>query len=266
MSFVLSKIFWMLVAPANFLALLLLLGAFMAVARGEAWRRWGRRICFVVALAWFAIGVFPVGAWLVKPLEDRYPPETPARVDGVILLAGDENPRLTAARQQPAITTSARRYVAFASLAQAYPDARLAFVGGYPDLAADSALSNAAVARQALTELGIAPERVVYEDKSRNTFENAVYAMDVVKPRKEENWLLVTSAYHMPRALQCFRAAGWTIFPATTDYLSPANHDAKIHFSIFEHLPPLHYAVHEYYGLVAYWLMGRISWPWGASS
>lgn len=63
-------------------------------------------------------------------------------------LAGNENPRLTAARQQPAITTSARRYVAFASLAQAYPDARLAFVGGYPDLAADSALSNAAVARQ----------------------------------------------------------------------------------------------------------------------
>lgn len=265
MSFILSKIFWLLVAPANFLTLLLALGACMAAARGEAWRRRGRRVCLAVAVAWFAIGLFPVGAWLIQPLEDRFPPETPARVDGVILLAGDENPRLTAARHQPAITTSARRYVAFASLAQAYPDARLAFVGGYPDFAADSALSNAAVARQALTGLGIAPERVVYEDKSRNTFENAVYAMDVVKPRKEENWLLVTSAYHMPRALQCFRAAGWTVYPATTDYFSAEGENAKIRFSIFEHLPPLHYAVHEYYGLVAYWLMGRIRWPWGAS-
>lgn len=262
MSFVIPKIVWAIVAPANLFALLLLLGGFWAISHDEGKQLRGRKMCFALAVLAFSVALFPVGRWMLLPLENRFPPERPEHVDGIILLAGDENPELTEARRQPVLGSTARRYVTFAALAREYPQARLAFIGGSNELMPTTELSNAAIGKRALTSMGISPERVTYEEKSRNTYENASFATEIIKPKRDQNWLLVTSAFHMPRALLCFRKDGWRIYPATTDYHSPGAFKTDVGFNLFDHLLGIELAMHEYFGIVEYWIMGRIDWPW----
>lgn len=258
MSFILSKILWPFVAPGNVLVLLFLIAAFASVAQSEGGRQFGRRLGFVLALGLFLIAVLPVGEWLLTPLENRFPPERPERVDGIILLAGDESPGLTAARGQPVMLEAAARYIAFATLAREYPQARLAFVGGTNALNPITNVTNETIARQTLEGLGVAPERMTYEDASRNTYENAVFAAKLLKPQPEQNWLLVTSAFHVPRAMGCFRKGGFNVFPAPTAYRTPGTWASPIRFDLVDHLAEISTAVKEYVGLIAYRAMGRL--------
>jgi uncharacterized SAM-binding protein YcdF (DUF218 family) len=67
--------------------------------------------------------------------------------------------------------------------------------------------------------LGVAPDAILEEQRSRNTHENAVEAWRVLEPRGARRILLVTSALHMPRAAALFRAQGFEVVPAPTDWL-----------------------------------------------
>jgi uncharacterized SAM-binding protein YcdF (DUF218 family) len=84
-----------------------------------------------------------------------------------------------------------------------------------------------------------------------------------VKPAPDQTWLLVTSAFHMPRAMACFRKAGWNVAPATIGYLTDGTFSTRLQFNLGEHLMEMAWAEHEYYGLLAYWLMGYTDslWP-----
>lgn len=263
MNFILSKIIWVIISPSNALLLLLLLGAFLSVAQRENWRRFGRRLCFTVALLFFLIAVFPVSDWLLIPLENRHPAVRPDRVDGILLLGEDEKPRISHARGQPVTYLSGQNYVTFAALAREYPKAHLVFAGGSGLLAPDPNIKDAEVARRALAGMGVPVDRMVFEDQSRNTYENAVKAAALVHPTPQQTWLLVASARHMPRSLGCFRKAGWNIFPATTGYLTDGVFSARLTFNLGEHLYYANRAVHEYVGLLAYRLMGYTDklWP-----
>lgn len=262
MSFILSKVLWMFAAPGNLLVLLLIVGAFMSVAHRVTWQIAGRRLCFAVAFILFLIAVFPVGDWALTPLENRFPPVKPDKVDGIILLGGDENPMLTEARDTPSVRSSASRYISFAVLARKYPNARLVYTGGSALLTRTSDISEGEVAKRVTTALGIPVSRITFEDKSRNTHENAMMSAAIVQPKPEENWLLITGAYHMPRSIGCFRQAGWNVYPMPSDYISTGKFISSIHFNLAEHLIGLTTAVHEYTGLLAYWAMGYIASPW----
>jgi len=65
---------------------------------------------------------------------------------------------------------------------------------------------------------GAAPERILIQNASRNTYENAVFTRDLLKPRPEDRWLLVTSAYHMPRAIGIFPHVGFAVIPFSVDF------------------------------------------------
>ena len=263
MSFVASKILWVFASPGNLLVLLLVAGAFFGVAHDERHRTWGRRICFTVALLLFLISMFPVGNWLLVPLENKFPPQKPDHVAGILLIGGDEKPQRSEARGQPVFMDSGRRYIMFASLARQYPQAKLVFSGGSPLLTPNSKMKDAEVAKQALANIGMPVDKVMFEEQSRNTRENAVNAFAMVKPDPSETWLLVTSAFHMPRALAVFRKAGWNIEPATTGYVTDGKFSTQLDFNLGEHVQQMTWAVHEYYGLLAYWLMGYTDslWP-----
>jgi uncharacterized SAM-binding protein YcdF (DUF218 family) len=263
MTYIFSKLVTLIAAPVNLFCLLLLLGGFAAISHDERWQRSGRRLCFVLALLLFFISVLPVGQWLMMPLENCFPPQKLDHVDGVILLAGDEDPFLTQARHQPALGDTALRYITFAALAKEYPKARLVFTGGNNSLLPRSALSNGDVARMALKDVGVSLERMTYEDASRNTYENAVFSHALVKPQAGQKWLLVTSAIHMPRALMTFRKAGWPVFPAPTDYYTAPSAPKLIEFNPLFHLREMNLAFHEYVGLLEYRVLGRTDklWP-----
>src|SRR5690606_22170344 len=109
-----------------------------------------------------------------------------------------------------------------------------------------------------LKAAGVAPERIVLESQSRNTFENALYLRDLLEPRPGNQWLLVTSAWHMPRAVGAFRQAGFSVIAWPTDYRTRGAGDLARPFdTMTEGLRRTDMAVREWIGLVAYRMLGR---------
>eukprot|EP01037_Dinobryon_pediforme_P015163 gene15163-15305_t len=255
MFFYLSKILWFVAAPSNFIGLLLLVG--VIVLRGK-WRR-GATLIATVTYALCAIG--PGGAWLLRPLEDRFaiPAET-AAPDGIIVLGGALLDEVSNARGAVTLGESGTRMTQFVALSRRFPQSRLVFSGGSGNLLG-VASNEAETARKLLTSLGVDPQRMVYEDKSRNTWENAVFSDELLRPKAGDHWILVTSAYHMPRAVGAFRKAGFDVTPWPAGYLTTGqqtdywqlNVEASTGSRVFD------IAVREWVGLVAYHLTGKTS-------
>jgi len=97
----------------------------------------------------------------------------------------------------------------------------------------------------------------VFEDASRNTVENAEFSHRLAQPKSGETWLLVTSAFHMPRAVGCFRRAGWNVVAYPVDHSTAGESEPPIQFNFGSGLGGLRAAVHEYLGLFFYWIGGK---------
>ena len=254
MTHALAKVFWLVAEPGNLLLILLVLGV-LAALLGR--RLVGRLLIGLATLGFLAAATLPVGAWLIAPLEDRFPqPTLPDKVDGIVVLGGALEERVTAARGRPHLNRYAERMTEFVRLARLYPEARLVFTGGTAALFG-APMTEAEVARLLLADLGVDLTRVVFESQSRNTWENARFAREMVQPKTGETWLMVTSAFHMPRAMLCFRAVGWDVVPVPVDYFTTGQPDAGIGFNLDDNLSLLGQAVHEWVGLAAYRILGR---------
>jgi uncharacterized SAM-binding protein YcdF (DUF218 family) len=262
-GFILSKVGWMFLSPGNFMILLMLTGSYLAFSHREGLRNFGRALCFEVAFLLAFIAVFPVGDWMLMPLENHFKPATLDHVDGIVILGADENPRLSTARDQPTGRDSMSYFVHAMMLARQYPEAKVIFAGG-PNfiIPRTHKIDEADIAQQVLLGLGLSPDRLILERTSRNTRENAVNAAAIVHPKPGQKWLLVTSAVHMTRAMGCFRQAGWNIYPSPTNYLTAGQLSSQIYFDLTDHLGAMVAATHEYYGLLVYWLAGYINSPW----
>ena len=256
MFFLASKLLWFAAAPVTVLMAGALVGAWFA-RRGA---RFPRALAVGCAGALLLIGLAPVGALLIEPLEDRFPApgaDMPAPY-GIVILGGAIDEEASAARGQTILDEGASRLTEAAILARRFPDARLVYAGGSASLWRAHS-TEALEARQLLVALGVEPSRIAIEDKSRNTDENARFAAALVHPQPGESWLLVTSAYHMPRAMGLFAKAGFSVRAYPVDYRSLGggrdwrlNHDPARGLRLFD------LAVHEWIGLIAYRLSGRI--------
>lgn len=253
MLFVASKFFWAIAVPGNLLLLLLLAGL-PAMALG---RRRGFRLALAAALALAAVAVLPLGQWLALPLEARFPqPALPARIDGIILLGGAVEPSITKAHGQVALNQAGARVVEALILALRHPEAKLLLSGGDASIFPRPGEDEAEVTRRLFLAFGIAPQRILVESRSRNTYENALYSRALADPKPSETWVLVTSAMHMPRAVGCFRHFGWNVLPYPADFHTAAH--PRLDFALADHLDLLDLAAKEWVGLVAYRLLGRI--------
>jgi len=257
MSFVLSKVLWPLLAPANFLVLLLVIGGGVQALGGRRSRRLGLALTAGATLALVALTVLPVWAWVLAPLESRFPqPVWPDKVDGVIVLGGSVDTSASAAWKHPTVNHAADRLVEFAWLARRYPEARLVFTGGSGSLSDPDQLE-APVAKAVLERMGAPVGRMVFEDRSRNTLENAVFTKELMQPKPGETWVLVTSAYHMPRSVGIFRKIGWPVLADPVGYYSGLADGSQFGPNLAKDLYILDDAVHEWIGLLSYRLMGR---------
>lgn len=261
LSFVLSKLSWILLQPGNVFIMALIASVAMLWTR---WRRAGRLVLSFLLVAGLAIAILPIGTWLLTPLEDRFPAaDPPARVDGIIVLGGALNPTISDARGQPTVNHNTERLLSFVELARRYPEARLVFTGGSASLFRRN-LNEADVALQVFRQVGLDPDRVVFEHASRNTYENAVLSRDLVRPEPEEVWLLITSARHMPRAWGVFERANWPTIPYPVDYTTSGGYRFGLRFSFGGGLNKVRSGVREWIGLIYYYLTGRIEDPFPA--
>src|SRR6185295_10248649 len=118
-------------------------------------------------------------------------------------------------------------------------------------------LTESEVGRRFLIDLGVPAERIEMEEMSRTTFENAAESLAIAKPKSGETWLLVTSAYNMPRAVASFRAVGFEVVPYPVDYRTrPADLRRPV-ATVVGGLELTDIAVHEWLGLLGYRLTGR---------
>jgi uncharacterized SAM-binding protein YcdF (DUF218 family) len=146
----------------------------------------------------------------------------------------------------------------FVRLAKLYPSAKLVFSGGTGILGAESHYTShsryteADVARLFFRQQGIDLVRVVFENRSRNTFENVEFSKRIVKPRAGEVWLLVQTAMAVPRSVGLFFKAGWPVRPIPVAYKS-TGWDRNLDDNLFL----LDRATHEWEGLLIYRLTGK---------
>lgn len=221
----------------------------------------GRRLA-AASIILLAICAFsPVGNILIYPLEQRFPPWDAAEgpPDGVIVLGGPIDVDVSEARHTPVVRNGADRLFAAAALARRYPHAKIVFTGGNANLVATEA-KEADYAGTLLESFGIARERLILERQSRNTYENALFTRELVKPKPGERWLLVTSAYHMPRSVGLFRNVGFAVeaYPVDWRERGRAGLYEFTNMSV-EGLVRTETAMREWIGLVAYRLSGKTS-------
>lgn len=214
----------------------------------------------VTAGAVFAFSLFPLGNPFLQILEREYPVSPPlSQVDGVIVLGGGELSARTVYWKQSQMSGSAERLIFGASLARQFPEAKIVFSGGSSrlrDQMGDGPVEGD-VSRDLLLRLGVTHDRLVIEDKARNTYENAIFLFDLVKPKPDETWVLVTSAFHMSRSMRSFERAGWPdVVAYPVDYQTGAFSD-DIGWGISGHLEAFNTALREWVGLLAYDLTGK---------
>ena len=250
-----SKTVGYMLLPSNFLIGLGLLGAILLLTRFD---RLGRRL-MVTALLLLAICAYsPLANLLLYPLEQRFPKWDSSRgdPDGIIVLGGPLDADLSAAHGVPVISGAADRIIGAATLAHRFPNARLVYTGGSPNLLHNDA-KEADYATALLQGLGIPKSRLTMERQSRNTRENAEFTKEIVKPKPGERWLLVTSAYHMPRSIGLFRKAGFKVEAYPVDWKVGTQEDLFKYYVVLSNgLQLVDIGAREWLGLIAYRLAG----------
>jgi len=240
-----AKIIWFLIQPSSLFAITLMLAATL----------WGTRVGFRLLvgglLALIVFGLAPISDALLLPLENRFGRADLDRgtsITGVVVLGGVKQRPFKPPRELAGLIDTAERITEAIALARRFPEARIVFAGDTDETSTIGRLFEA---------LGIPKDRITLASRSRDTYENALIAKRLVNPGAHERWLLITSAWHMPRAMGCFRKVGFPVEPWPVDYRTSGRIEAHLHDSIPKGLRQTDIAAKEYVGLAAYFLTGR---------
>jgi uncharacterized SAM-binding protein YcdF (DUF218 family) len=257
MFFYAAKVVWFLAQPSSLIAIALTTGAVLV---GTSWYKRGRRLLIGGLAALIVCGLSPLSDALIVPLENRFARPDLASggaITGIVVLGGAEDSRANPARELAGLNEAAERMTEAVALARRFPEARLVLTGGSAALLAAQAPEAIAMGRL-LEALGVARQRITLESRSRDTYENAVFTRRMVNPGAGERWLLITTAWHMPRAIGCFRQAGFAVEPWPVDYRTRGRVELWLTTGIPEGLRQMDFITREYAGLAMYYLTGRI--------
>jgi len=253
--FYISKLVWLLVSPDSLLLVLIILSlALLYIGKIKQ----AKILLTTISLLLIIIASFPVGEWLLYPLESRFQtnPNLPDKVDGIIVLSGAEDAELYHIWKQVELGAAAERDITFLTLARQHPKAKLVFTGGSGSLTKQE-YKGADVAKKLFEQLSFDTTKIIFERESRNTYENVIYSKDLVKPIKNENWILITTGWHMPRSVGIFCKAKWPVIPYPVDHQTNKDNLFRIDFDLANNLYTLKTAIKEWLGLFAYYLSGK---------
>lgn len=251
-----SDALWWLLTPSSLVTALLVLSYVAARFRAG---RLAAALMFPPVLLLLALLLLPLDQYLAAPLENRYAPPAPlpATVDGVLVLGGSVEWRVTQDRGQLALDAAGERMWAALALARAYPEAQLVFTGLFSD--AVQAEWRGRSGEGLLFAPELAGRQVRFLGEARSTYEEALLAIEQVRPEPGSTWLLVTSALHMPRAHLTFSTQGWTLVPYPVDHRTTARISPRFEVRIGDRLAALDRVVREWGAYLVYRSSGRIS-------
>lgn len=254
---VLSKVVWAVLSPDHFFILLLSFGFLALLLNRQRLAKW---FIGLPTLAFLVITFLPINDWLLYPLESRFQkPVLPEHIDGIIVLGGAEDSALSHAWDEFVGNDGMERLTTTARLAKQFPNAKVVFSGGSGRIT-EQHFNESKISRSFLIEQGITPSRIQLEGASRNTFENVKNTIQVIQPQSDENWILVTSAFHMPRSVGIFNRFDWQVIPYPTAYLSRPLEYQQIGLPMFhEHMFYTWIGVREWIGLTVYYFTDKTS-------
>jgi uncharacterized SAM-binding protein YcdF (DUF218 family) len=253
-----SKLTSVLWQPLNWVALLLLVGVFLLFARSQRMLRWGRKLCVAATALLLLLGWQALPESLIRTLEDRYsqPPADLSKFSGMVSLGGAFSALDGRLHVLPDLGGSGERVVAPIPVMNRHGHMRLIFTSGDASIGKIEG-PEADVAKTYFATMGVDMSRVLFETRSRNTYENAAFTNQLPGVDISQPWLLVTSAWHMPRAMATFQKMGWNVTALPVDYFS-SSETRWLSYSLFRGAEAWQIALHEYIGLAAYWIAGRI--------
>ena len=255
MFFSLSKILWFFADPGNMIMIAITLSCVLL------WLNWlpsAKVILTIVVLSSLSITFFPIGKIVINNLENRFPIVTslPKDVSGIIVLGGLVDQFVTNDRDQISFNGAVERIIVFSKLSNLYPHSKLIFTGGSGVLGRQD-LKEAIFVEEYLKSQGMETERILFEDQSKNTAENALFAKRLLRSEHRKRWILITSAFHMPRAVGSFRKQGWNVLAYPVDFRTRTNIDISAGINFREKLNTFALGLHECLGLLFYFLTNK---------
>ena len=204
-------------------------------------------------------GYNPLSNFLLNKLEDfikpsKYPVQ---QLKGIVVLGGSFNSGLQSKeRNEVLLNSSAERLTKVLEIYNKNPKILILFTGFSGELKPQG-WSESDMAKKFFLEQGVRSENLIFENKSRNTFENIIYSKDIIKNNKG-TWGFVTSAYHIPRSYFAFKKQGLVLEPISVDYRTGITSIFWINFDIKKGLENWNIILHEVVGISYYKITGKI--------
>ena len=257
MEFYLSKILNFFINPLYILSLIVLIHLFIIFFIQS--KKLVILFSKLLLILFLFFGYSPLSNFLLSKIEDyiqtsKYPVQ---QLTGVIVLGGSFNSGFESKeRNEVSLNSSAERLTKALEIYKKNPRLLILFSGFSGELKPQG-WSESDMAKKFFLDQGVKLDNLIFENQSRNTFENIKYSKDIIANYKG-TWGLITSASHMPRSFFTFKKQGLILEPINVDYKTGTSRMFWINFDISSGLSNWSIILHELIGISYYKITNKI--------
>jgi len=257
MEFYLSKVFNFTLNPVNILFTIVLAQVFVLFFINS--RKLVENLSKLFLIIFLFFGYIPLSNFILNKMEDyiepsRYPVN---QLTGILVLGGSFETRLEPKeRNEIFLNNSSQRLTKALEIYKKNPRVLILF-SGYSNSISPKGWNESEMARKFFLDQGVRVDNLIFENKSRNTFENIKFSKDIINSYRG-TWGLITSANHMPRSFFALKKQGLVLEPISTDYKTGTSRIFWLNFSIEKGLQHWTIIFHEIAGLVYYKITDKI--------
>jgi uncharacterized SAM-binding protein YcdF (DUF218 family) len=257
MEFYLSKIFNFFINPLHILFLVILIKLFIIFFIQSKKLVILFSKLFLILFLFF--GYSPLSNFLLSKIEDyiqpsKYPIQ---QLTGVVVLGGSfDTGTESKERNQVFLNNSAERLTKALEIYKKNPRILILF-SGFSNKLEPQSWSESDMAKKFFLEQGVRIDNLIFENQSKNTFENIKHSKDIIANHKG-TWGLITSANHMPRSFFTFKKNGLILEPISVDYKTGTSRMFWINFDITSSIINWNIIFHELIGIAYYKVTNKI--------
>jgi uncharacterized SAM-binding protein YcdF (DUF218 family) len=204
-------------------------------------------------------GIYSLPYFLLNKLEDyiKATKISYSQLTGVIVLGGGVGQGLVPKeRNEASLHEAAERLTKAIEIYKKNSKVIILFSGFSGSLKPEG-WSESDTARKFFIDQGVREENLIFENQSRNTFENVKYSKKILEDKKG-NWGLITSASHMARSFMVFKKNGIIVEPISVDYKTGTSKIFWLTFDFYKAVRLWNILLHEITGIIYYKLTDKI--------